>query len=278
MIAERTGDRQEVRPGRVLHVVTHDAGAGTTLFFLHGSGGNVEQWRFQWQHFLGSGVNLVGWDALGHGQSPQPRAPHLYAGSELVADARAIFARYRTAHNIVIAHSMGVRLTLAWLLDDPAGVDAAVLIAPPPVGTPAHARRALFGGWIGKLPLPLLELARPWLSREFRRRAWHPDADAGLVRAEQRATRRNRLSIMQALLDGAPAIDAQRLGRLALPVWILAGADDGLVPRTAATQLAAALPHATLTVLPRCGHQVMLEQPAETNATMEEAIALVRAR
>jgi pimeloyl-ACP methyl ester carboxylesterase len=273
VIAERTGERQEVRPGRALHVVTHDAGTGTTLFFLHGSGGNVEQWRFQWRHFHDRSVNLVGWDALGHGGSPQPRAPQLYAGSELIADARALFARYRTARNIVIAHSMGVRVTLACLLEESAGVDAAVLIGPPPLGTPANARRALFGGWLGALPLPLLELARPWLSREFRRRAWHPDADAELVRTEQRATRRNRLFMMQALLEGAPAIDAQRLAQLTLPVRILAGENDGLVPVAAARELAGALPRAALTVLPRCGHQIMLERPAETNAAIEEAIA-----
>lgn len=272
MIAERTGDRQEVRPGRTLHVVTHDSGAGTTLFFLHGSGGNVEQWRFQWHYFQGVAVNLVGWDALGHGRSPQPRAPQLYDGRELIADARAVFARYRTTRNIIVAHSMGVRLTLAWLLDDPAGIDAAVLIAPPPLDTPRHARRVLFGR-LGGLPLPLLELARPWLSREFRRRAWHPEADAELVRIEQRATRRNRLFIMEALFEGAPAIDAQRLAGLTLPVRILAGENDGLVPLAAASQLAAALPHATLAVLARCGHQIMLERPRETNATIEEAIA-----
>jgi pimeloyl-ACP methyl ester carboxylesterase len=268
----------DVRPGRALHVVTHDAGAPTTLFFLHGSGGNAEQWRFQWQHFHDAPVNLVGWDALGHGRSPQPRAPQLYAGRELVADARALFARYRSAHNVLVAHSMGVRLTLAWLLDDPAGIDAAVLIAPPSLGSTANARRTLFGGWLGALPLPLLELARPWLAREFRRRAWHTDADAALVRAEQRATRRNRLFMMQALLDGAPVIDAQRLADVTLPVRILAGENDGLVPVAAARELAAALPHATLTVLPRCGHQIMLERPADTNATIAEAIALVSAR
>ncbi len=276
MIAERSAERHEVRPGRALHVIAHDAGAATTLFFLHGSGGNVGQWRFQWRHFRDAGVNLVGWDALGHGRSAQPKAPQLYAGSELIADARALFARHRTARNILIAHSMGVRLTLAWLLEDAAGIDAAVSIAPPPLGIAAHARRVLFGR-LGALPLPLLELARPWLSREFRRRAWHPDADAELVRTEQRATRRNRLFIMQALVEGAPLIDPQRLGALALPVRILAGENDGLVPLAAARELTAALPHATLTVLPRCGHQIMLERPAETNAAIAEAIAVVRA-
>lgn len=262
--AEVGGSIQEVRPGRFLHVATREGRGDTTLFFLHGAGGNKEQWRFQWRHFADDGGHpLVAWDAIGHGRSPQPRDPGAYAGAALLDDALALFNRHRTRRNIIVAHSYGARLALAWQVLTAARVDGLVLLGPAPVG--AAGGRRLIGGWVGHVPLPLLELARPLLSRSFRRRAWHADADPHLVRAEQRATRGNSLFMMQALLAGAPVLDPDALDQVTAPVSILAGADDGLVPPGAVASLAERLPRASLRVLPRCGHQIMLEKPDETH-------------
>jgi len=276
-MSELNGTLREVRSGRSLHVAARAAGSDTTLFFLHGGGGNKEQWRFQWRQFDDGRHNLVAWDAVGHGQSPQPRVVAAYAGQALLEDVSVLFARHRTRRNIVVAHSLGARLILAWLLAEAAagrasGIDALVLVGPAPIGS--INRRALFGGWLGRLPLPLLELARPLLSRGFRKLAWDADADPQLVEAEQRATRGNSLFMMQALLAGAPEVDPEALSGLALPVVILAGENDGLVPPTSIADLAARLPNASLRVLPRCGHQIMLEKPAETNRAISDLLAV----
>jgi len=264
------GALQDVRPGRTLHVATHPGGSDTTLFFIHGAGGNKAQFRFQWRHFAQAPVNLVAWDAAGHGQSPQPRDPAAYAGQALLADARAVFAAHKTRRNIIVAHSYGVRLTLAWLLDqNPPDVAALVLLGAAPLG-PLGAR--LLPGWLGRLPLPVLELLRPILAQGFRKLAWSPAADPALVAAEQRATRGNRLFMMQALIAQAPVVDAGLLPRITQPTQVLAGADDRLVPPSASERLAAALPSAILQEVPRCGHQIMLEAPDVTNAAIEAVL------
>jgi pimeloyl-ACP methyl ester carboxylesterase len=270
------GSLQEVRPGRTLHVAALDRGSDTTLVFIHGGGGNKAQFRFQWQHFSTQPVNLLAWDALGHGQSPQPKNAAAYAGAELVADARAVFAAHRTRHTILVAHSYGARLVLAWLLDEAATgmglpADAVVLLGAAPIG---QMGTRLLPGFLGRLPLPLLELMRPILSEGFRRRAWAPGADPALVQAEQEATRGNSLFMMQALIAGAPPIDEHALSRLTLPVRIMAGAQDGLVPLAASEKLAALLPNATLQMVPDCGHQIMMEAPDATNRTIEAVLAM----
>jgi pimeloyl-ACP methyl ester carboxylesterase len=53
-----------------------------------------------------------------------------------------------------------------------------------------------------------------------------------------------------------------RLDELTLPVLVLAGEDDALVPLATAEKLARALTHARFHALPRCGHLATLEQPA----------------
>ena len=45
-----------------------------------------------------------------------------------------------------------------------------------------------------------------------------------------------------------------RLGRLALPVLVVHGTDDGLVPASAGRELAALIPDARLELLEGCGH------------------------
>jgi abhydrolase domain-containing protein 8 len=273
LTSELGGSLREVRPGRRLHVAVHPSGAATTLFFVHGAGGNKAQWRFQWEYFSGGGYNLVAWDAIGHGKSPQPRSPQAYLGAELLADARALFARHRTARNIIVAHSLGVRSALAWLIEERSGVDAAVLLGAAPIGPIDGSKRAVFGAFLGRLPYPLLELARPLLARQFRARAWDTSADPALVAFEDRATRGNKLWMMQALMSGASAIDPAALGDLTLPVQVLAGASDRLVPAQASRTLAALLPNAALSVLPQCGHQIMLEKPVATNHAIVAAAA-----
>lgn len=269
------GTITEVRPGRRLFVAVHDRGADTTVFLIHGGGGNADQWRFQWRFLQQLEVNLVAFDAVGHGSSPRPGDPGGYGGAELMADLQAVFARHSARRNVVVAHSFGARLVLAWLVARQASgeapdVESLVLLGAAPLGA---LRGALIPGWLGRLPLPLLELARPLLARRFGRLAWHPGADPALIRAEQRATRHNTLAMMQAIMAGAPAVSYEQLAALGQRVVILAGAQDGLVPDAASARLCASLGHARLERLADCGHQIMMERPAETNAAIASVLA-----
>lgn len=55
---------------------------------------------------------------------------------------------------------------------------------------------------------------------------------------------------------------------LTMPVLVIAGARDAVVPLDEARGIAAAFPHATLVVAERSGHLPMLEEPAFTSAAL----------
>lgn len=270
------GARIEIRPGRALAIAHRAKGAAVTLIFVHGGGGNKEQWRFQWRFFEQRPVDLLAWDAIGHGASARPRDAGSYSGTEMLADFDAVFARHRTTRNIVVAHSFGARLALAWALAcaerGEAGPDALLLLGAAPLGKLGDR---LLPGRLGLLPLPLLELLRPLLARRFAKLAWHPGADPALVRAEQRETRRNTLFMMQAIMSGAPLVPHARLDTLSARTIILAGADDHLVPDPVSVALAAAMPRAQFRRIEACGHQIMMERPAETNAAISDLLSEV---
>jgi pimeloyl-ACP methyl ester carboxylesterase len=74
---------------------------------------------------------------------------------------------------------------------------------------------------------------------------------------------RNKRTFMieqRAITDEMPTITAL-LGRLALPVAVVSGDWDLVVPTRAAVSLARAIPGAELTLVARAGHFVARDQP-----------------
>jgi pimeloyl-ACP methyl ester carboxylesterase len=208
---------------------------------------------------------VIAWDFAGDGENTQPRKVEAYDGQTLVADYRALIERFGAKRNILIGHSYGARLTLCVLAELKAEgrlslVERAVLLgAPPPLPT-------LGLGPLAKWPLWRLILMRPLINRSFLKAAWAPGADPALVRFEDRATRRNSLFMMKALLTQSAPLDAVDLPGLDLPVLILSGDHDGVTPQAGGRAVAELLPDVRFELIADCGHQIMLEQPARTNA------------
>jgi pimeloyl-ACP methyl ester carboxylesterase len=258
----------EIRPGRTVSLAVSEGDSGAAIFLCHGAGGNKNQWRNQWRRLTGLGHRVIAWDFAGHGQSGKPRRAEVYDGREFLADYLALIERHGAARNILISHSYGARLTLGVLLALKAegrlkAVDRAVLLgAPPPIPS-------LSIGPIATWPLWLLILMRPMINANFLKLAWAPAADPALVRYEDVATKGNTLFMMKALLTRGAPLDATALPDLALPILILAGAQDGVTPAAGGKMLASALPDVRFEVLEDCGHQIMLEQPARTNDLIE---------
>lgn len=250
------------RSVRVLIGEPEAAPNGTTVFLVHGAGGRAEQWRRVWPGLLAAGNRVVAFDALGHGESPAPRQWRSYAGAEWVVDLRCLLDREAGANNLLVGHSYGSLISLAALLLPGAPVDRALLLAPPaPDALPRPPRLAY-------LPVPVLEWMRPQLSLGFRAAAWGPDAAPALVDEETAISDRNSLYVFKAMWRQWLQIEPAALAGLTTPLQILAGEADRLTPPAGAQRLADMLGQASLHLLPRCGHQIPLEQPAAVLAAI----------
>ena len=60
----------------------------------------------------------------------------------------------------------------------------------------------------------------------------------------------------------------ERAKQIKVPVLVVWGKEDGLIPRKAAFQYTEAIPHSLLTLIPEAGHSPQIEQPEEWNALM----------
>ncbi len=100
----------------------------------------------------------------------------------------------------------------------------------------------------------------------------HPDRreDAALVESisamADRVGRDGFLRQQTAILDRPDSRPS--LAAIACPTLVLVGRQDLLTPVDVHLEIAAAIPDATLVVLPRCGHLSPLEQPAMVNAQL----------
>lgn len=93
----------------------------------------------------------------------------------------------------------------------------------------------------------------------------HPDrlddpVLTGTVQAMAEATGKEAFLRQETALLGRPD-SRPDLPAIACPTLVLAGREDALTPPELALEMAAAIPDATLVLLPRCGHLAPMERP-----------------
>lgn len=180
------------------------------------------------------------------------------------ADSIACMAGHVLAHApprfALAGLSMGGIVTLEILRQAPERVERVALIDTQARADDAAARERR---------LALIDLARSGGFSSVPQRLLpllvHPDrvADVGLaatVRAMAEAVGRDAFIRQQTALmgriDSRPSLPAIRC-----PTLVLAGRQDALTPPPVQEEMAAAIPDATLVILPRCGHLAPLERP-----------------
>ncbi|MBC8400244.1 MAG: alpha/beta hydrolase [Candidatus Marinimicrobia bacterium] len=245
----------EIRPGRNLSIRTGGNESKAMLMMIHGAGGRGAQWHNQVEKFIDHYFIVVP-DLMGHGDSPVPKAG--YSFIELAQDMEAIFQHYKCTKNIVVGHSYGTAFAL-WLAGQLKNeIDQLVLIGATPFRSPQINS-------IWKLPVFVLRLIRPIMSKNFARGAFHPDTDPVFIRRERVISDRNPIRMMKALFNGMVYDGEKDLSRLTLPILIINGEADKFTTVAAGRELAEHLPNGQFVELKGASHLAMMEQPQAVN-------------
>ena len=110
-----------------LHVETR--GSGPLLVFTHGGGDDASTWEGQAGHFAERGWSTVTWDLRGHGRSAAPALEGYYSRETSLADLESLTAGEPA---VLVGHSLGGYLSMAYALRHPGLVRALVLVATGP--------------------------------------------------------------------------------------------------------------------------------------------------
>ena len=267
------------------------AGSGDThLVLLHG---NFASWRW-WQPVLtGLPAHYRAYvpDMRGCGDSERPGFGHDI--EMLVNDLHAFAASLKLGPMHLVGHSLGGAVALQFALDHPELVRSLVLVAPPPAeGQSVVHRGNSLARWGWRLFDIDREMSAISLGATFRllrhlganrallRRALtrlaptlpHDQAFVTLVSDAARMAPEAVVGHIQTL--DSWNVEAE-LGRLRLPVLVLAGGRDVLVFPDALERLSAALRRGRMVAWPDVGHAIQLEQPDRFVALLDQFIGHV---
>jgi pimeloyl-ACP methyl ester carboxylesterase len=274
------------------------AEAPVTLVFCHGYALSQEVWHYQRQDFAAE-ARLVFWDQRSHGRSGRSPQAHVsidQLGADLAAVLAATVPPGGTA--ILIGHSMGgmTIMALAALQPELFGtmVAGVVLISTAPADVDPVS-------WLPAPVRPAARLAAPTLLRgtargrraelieRFRHSAGDlaflstkviafgdPDISPAAVDFLERTVRATPIDVIAdfflALRDHDKRSALPVLGRV--PVSVIIGAADRMIPQRQSEELAAAIPDATLVVVPGAGHAIILERPDIVTEEISDLTAL----
>jgi pimeloyl-ACP methyl ester carboxylesterase len=182
----------------------------------------------------------------------------------------------------VIGHSLGGAVALRLAIENPERVDRLGLVAPaglgdaPPWWWHALTARALWQGALA-IPSPLTApIVRQGLKGFLGLRLFADPNRMGREIKHLVDMHGSRQSFSKLLEAGHACIDSytgrllERSVELEIPLWMLWGRQDGLVPSLHARAFAGAHPDAKVHVLDDCGHYPHIEFPQRFNALLRK--------
>lgn len=247
---------------RNLPAYDYRAGHGPALVFLHYWGGAARTWQPVIDRLPGRGTLSI--EARGWGRSGELPGP--YTLEQLACDTRDVIADAGVSDHVLVGHSMGGKVAQLVAAARPEGLVGLVLVAPGPA-RPAAA-----------------------VTPEYQRALSHAyDTDETTAAARDiilTATPLRNDIKAQILADsraGAPSARAQwplhgiaqditrEAGNIEVPVLVIAGERDRVEPvEVLRDNLLPYLKRVDLHVIPRSGHLMPLEAPAELAAILRD--------
>jgi 3-oxoadipate enol-lactonase len=240
-------------------------GAGETLLFLHGIGGNARNWEAQLAHFSPR-FAAAAWDARGYGESGGA-VEHF---AQFADDAAAVIAALGSpAH--VVGLSMGGRIALDLAGRYPDHVKSLTL-ANTSAGSAETAAPEKVATFLALRLKPLVEegltpadiaesivagIAGPNIA---------PEAREALLDSHRRLHKDGYIAAMRAVtaFTGFPDFAS-----LAVPTLVLTASEDRVAPPAHARAMAERIPGARLVEIAGAGHISNIEAPEAFNAALD---------
>lgn len=262
--------------GRTYAVVE---GTGPTTILIHGLAGNTTVWDSLRPGLAAMG-RTVAIDLWGRGLTDRPAAP-VYDLDAYVAQVEGVRRALGIEQAALVGSSMGGLVAMHYAARYPEHVSALVLLAP--AGMPPEQ-----SGLLGVAALPglgeyLMSVITPlWLKVSYRK-MFHNDALADRrfrsrfgLSAEIAGFRRAILETLRHVDLGSGPAALARIAGTDLPVLVVWGNEDEILPVSHLDRFAAALPAARTLRVARAGHLPHIEQPALVGPSVRGFLAELR--
>jgi 3-oxoadipate enol-lactonase len=259
-----------------------EAGSGTPIIFLHEFAADHTNWEPQMRYFS-RGHRCIAYSARGYTPSDVPPSSEAYSYKHFYTDALAVLDHLGIDKAHLVGLSMGSYSSLQIGLNAPQRARSMTLAG---VGSGSNlanldafrkqsmANAAQFEG-IGSVEVAKVTREAPgripFLVKDPR---GHADFYAALARHDAKGS----ANTMRGFQGGRPSIYTltEAIAKVPTPALIICGDEDDACVEPSLF-LKKHLPAAGLTLFPKSGHVLNLEEPALFNEMVERFIALVEA-
>jgi pimeloyl-ACP methyl ester carboxylesterase len=258
------------------------AGSGRPVVYIHGVKGSVYDLTLSIGERLAARYTAVAFDRPGSGASARPAAGGATPQAQ-AATLRAAAEELGLERPILLGHSFGAAVALAWALDEPHGVAAVVTLGdyvlplggPPPWVVATMRSRATLCA-VGRFGRS--RLGRPFVDAALRRAFFPGEPPAEYTRLAPLLA----LDDAHLLSDGEGRRSAEaglralapRYAGLRVPLVVVVGAQDRMVPPGTSEKLHKLVPESELVRLPDAGHMPQFTRPDAVLAAVDRAAVL----
>jgi len=247
-----------------------EAGAGPAVVLIHGNAGSVDDFDFERLGLLCRDHRVMAVDRPGHGKSARPND----ADANLQYQTRVLheaLSRLGVTHPVLVGHSWGGSLALAYAVEYPLELSAIVLLAPAAYsdgGPDQFMRAVLKTPVVGDVSLTMgrVIFGEHLLKKELQK-AFYPSSvpEEYLRQASSSWLRHKQL---RAILEDEYSLDkdlekvSRHYSEISIPVVIVTGDHDKVVSaKHNAYRLKTSIAHSQLVELKNTGHQVPQTHP-----------------
>jgi pimeloyl-ACP methyl ester carboxylesterase len=260
----------KLEPGLRVHYRDEGKQDGPVLVLIHGSNASLHTWE-QWVGILGKDYRIISLDLPGHGLTGNNPAG-VYDSASYVRVVDRLLTKLNVDKAVIGGNSMGGGVSWAYALEHPEKVEALLLVDAS--GQPyARSGKTPLGFRLMRMPV-IKEAARFIAPRGIfessvkTSMSVQSEIDDKLIDRYWELNRYpgNRNATMQRFSNFKSMVPGtkERLSTIKVPVLILWGAEDNLIPVTAAKWFAEAMPQAKLIIYPNVGHIPMEEIPQKS--------------
>ncbi|KAF9401735.1 hypothetical protein BGX21_000801 [Mortierella sp. AD011] len=255
---------------RIVHI-PHALGSKVPLLvFIHGVGGQLEQFEKQIEYFSLS-THILAIDLCGYGGSDVPESFDHYTTDAYVEDIVTLLQRYKSEDTVLICHSygcaVGTHLYSRLESDSENTIKAMVMIGPKAAMTQHEVEGRVK---LSRTPDWAIDFARKFdrlggTHSQSVNRLLHASTGDDLRRKQLRWNRASKTTVLRRLLLGARIPTPDEFRKIQCPLLLMVGEDDRVCPSTNVEQIykwcrSANERTKSPFIIPKAGHQTMLEK------------------
>ncbi len=264
-----------LEPGLRVHYRDEGNRVGRVIVLIHGSNASLHTWE-KWVAILGKDYRIISLDLPGHGLTGQNPAG-VYDNASYVGVVDRLLVKLKIDKAVIGGNSMGGGVSWLYTIKHPDKVEALLLVDASgqpyaksgeiPLGfrlmrTPVlkEAARFIAPRSIFESSVKTSMYVQSKIDDKLIDRYWELNRYPG-----NREATMQRFSTPNSMTPG----NKEMLATIKVPVLILWGARDNLIPVSSAKWFAEAIPQARLIIYPDVGHIAMEEIPEKSAADVK---------